>query len=89
MAKYLDQAGTQHLAEALMSSTKTIGGQTIWGSGDIEAGGGGIKTYHITGDQEWLDNAEALASPEFKVVILDYTTSEVLQTRIMYCAMQL
>lgn len=74
MAKYLDQAGAQHLAEALMGATKTISGQTIWGSGNIEAGGGGIKTYHITGDQEWLNNAEALASPEFKVVILDKTT---------------
>lgn len=76
MAKYLDQTGAQHLAEALMASTKTIGGQTIWGSGNIEAGGG-IKTYHITGDQEWLNNAEALASPEFKVVILDNTTGTI------------
>lgn len=76
MAKYLDQTGVQHLAEALISSTKTIGGQSIWGTGNIEAGGG-IKTYHITGDQEWLNNAEALASPEFKVVILDNTTGTI------------
>lgn len=77
MAKYLDQAGAQHLAEALMGATKTIGGQTIWGSGNIEAGGRGIKTYYITGDQEWLNNAEALASTEFKVVILDKTTGTI------------
>ena len=38
MAKYLDQAGVQHLTEALVQNTKTIGGQTIWGSGNIEAG---------------------------------------------------
>ena len=38
MAKYMDQSGAQHFAEALMSATKTINGQTIWGDGDIPAG---------------------------------------------------
>ena len=42
MAKYMDQSGAQHFAEALMSATKTINGQTIWGDGDIPTGSGGI-----------------------------------------------
>ena len=78
MAKYLDQAGAQHLAEALMNSTKTVGGQTIWGSGDIEtSGGNNIKTYVIPGDAEWLENADALASYDFKVVYLGDETGNI------------
>lgn len=76
MAKYLDQTGAQHLAEALMNSTKTVGGQTIWGSGNIEAGGSDsiIKTYIIPGDAEWWENATALSSDDLKIVVLSDET---------------
>lgn len=37
----MDQSGAQHFAEALMSATKTINGQTIWGDGNITISGGG------------------------------------------------
>ena len=50
MAKYLDQTGAQHLAEALMASTKTVGGQTIWGSGNIETDG--LSVIDITDPSE-------------------------------------
>ena len=51
MAKYLDQAGVQHLTEALVQNTKTIGGQSIWGSGNIEtAESGNWITISTVGD---------------------------------------
>ena len=73
MAKYLDQTGAQHLAEALMASTKTVGGQTIWGSGNIEAGGSDnvVKIYTITNDNDWIANQPELNSSDLKVVIFE------------------
>ena len=46
MAKYMDQSGAQHFAEALMSATKTINGQTIWGDGDMQVGNSVIQTTY-------------------------------------------
>ena len=51
MAKYLDQSGVQHLTEALVQNTKTIGGQSIWGSGNIEtAESGNLITISSVAD---------------------------------------
>lgn len=47
MAKYMDQSGARHFAEALMSATKTINGQTIWGDGDMQVGGSAKQPVHI------------------------------------------
>lgn len=47
MAKYMDQSGAQHFAEALMSATKTINGQTIWGDGDMQIGGSAKQPVYI------------------------------------------
>lgn len=48
MAKFLDETGVSHLVSSLMQNTKTVNGQSIWGTGDItiEAGGG-------SGDNIW------------------------------------
>lgn len=39
MAKMLDQRGVKTLTSSLIGATKTINGQSIWGSGNINAGG--------------------------------------------------
>lgn len=69
MAKYLDQAGAQYLAEALMGSTKTIGGQTIWGSGNIEAGGSNTITINTLSDFDTYQSK--LSDDSYKTVILN------------------
>lgn len=69
MAKYLDQASTQHFAEALMSSTKTIGGQSIWGSGNIDAGGNGLIL--IESYEDFQANKSKLESLEYKSVLFN------------------
>lgn len=38
MAKFLDDAGTEHLVSKLMSSTVTINGQSIWSDSNINTG---------------------------------------------------
>ena len=71
MAKYIDQAGAQHFAEALMASTKTIGGQTIWGSGDIEAGGG-TTTVTLTSAADFDTYKTVLESTDYKIVLFNF-----------------
>ena len=73
MAKYIDQAGAQHFAEALMASTKTIGGQTIWGSGDIEAGGG-TTTVTLTSVADFDTYKSVLESNDYKVVLFNFVS---------------
>lgn len=57
MAKYIDQAGAQHFADALMAATKTIGGQTIWGSGNIETGGN-VQSVYVSDFTKVWEQAE-------------------------------
>ena len=71
MAKYIDQAGAQHFAEALMASTKTIGGQTIWGSGNIEAGGG-TTIVTLTSAADFDTYKSVLESNDYKVVLFNF-----------------
>lgn len=73
MAKYIDQAGAQHFAEALMASTKTIGGQTIWGSGNIEAGGG-TTTVTLTSAADFDTYKTVLESTDYKVVLFNFAS---------------
>lgn len=73
MVKYIDQAGAQHFAEALMASTKTIGGQTIWGSGNIEAGGG-TTTVTLTSAADFDTYKTVLESTDYKVVLFNFAS---------------
>lgn len=73
MAKYIDQDGAQHFAEALMASTKTIGGQTIWGSGNIETGGG-ATTVTLTSAADFDTYKTILESTDYKVVLFNFAS---------------
>lgn len=73
MAKYMDQSGAQHFAEALMSATKTIGGQTIWGDGDIEAGGGS-KIITLASATDFDTYKTDLESNDYKVVLFNFAS---------------
>lgn len=76
MAKYIDQVGAQHFAEALMASTKTIGGQTIWGSGNIEAGGG-TTIVTLTSAADFDTYKSVLESNDYKVVLFDFKSADI------------
>lgn len=76
MAKYIDQAGAQHFAEALMASTKTIGGQTIWGSGNIEVGGG-TTTVILTSAADFDTYKTVLESTDYKVVLFNFKSADI------------
>lgn len=78
MAKYLDQTGAQHLAEALMNSTKTVGGQTIWGDGDIEVGGGNNGAVFIE-----LTSASDVST--YNSVLKDSTIFKVVRIKDIAC----
>lgn len=69
MAKYMDQSGAQHFAEALMSATKTVGGQSIWGTGNIEAGSSVISTTYSAFKAD-VENGEL--TPGALYMITDY-----------------
>lgn len=69
MAKYMDQTGAQHFAEALMSATKTINGQTIWGDGNIEAGGSAIQTTY-SAFKTLVENGELVPGAQY--IMTDY-----------------
>lgn len=71
MAKYLDQAGAQHLAEALMNSTKTVGGQTIWGSGNINTDD---TTIIISSMSDLKNNLDLFLSPQYKSILFKANT---------------
>lgn len=69
MAKYMDQSGAQHFAEALMSATKTVGGQSIWGTGNIESGSSVIQTTY-SAFKTLVENGELV--PGALYMITDY-----------------
>lgn len=58
MAKFVDSNGCKALANALIGSTKTVNGQSIWGSGNISVSGGG--TLVNTLDIELSDSLDLL-----------------------------
>lgn len=43
MSKFMDQTGVQQFATAIVGSTKTINGKSIWGSGNINVGSSGFS----------------------------------------------
>lgn len=48
--KYVDKNGVKALASAIIGSTKTINGQSVWGSGNISISGGSqIPPLYTTG----------------------------------------
>ena len=65
----MDQSGAQHFAEALMSATKTINGQTIWGDGNIEAGGSATQTTY-SAFKTLVENGELVPGAQY--MITDY-----------------
>ena len=69
MAKYMDQSGAQHFAEALMSATKTINGQTIWGTGNIESGSSVIQTTY-SAFKTLVENGELVPGAQY--IMTDY-----------------
>ena len=84
MAKYLDQSGVQHLTEALVQNTKTIGGQSIWGSGNIEtAESGNLITISTVGD--FTTYKTQLGSKTPKVVSIESGDYDLTDQTIIIC----
>lgn len=82
MAKYMDQSGAQHFAEALMSATKTINGQTIWGDGDITVGGGSIIEVTHSEIVNYITNSTLIPGQLYEIT--DYRPTAVPDKGIYY-----